>query len=707
MLVSDHVAQAQPFQSQQDAPGEAAEVVVPEWATATLRLNYISTTWAKVLNDLAEKTGSTLVMYDIPPGRYNRQDWDQHSRPEAVRILNRELEPLGFRILEKGEFLTVIEMRRARTQYRRPATPEDRPASSQYDERPVAARYERRFDSITDSIRSQQRLATTPRTMDGRIRTVGHEESTVTESAARPAPQPAPQPQSTLVVAVEKQPAAEVARRIYKTFQSRARLIDAGPNGLPAFEVAPLKSEGDVAGTWFTVEIDTTRNELTIAAPKPVANALASLVRRLDTPPQDDQPEPQLVAGDGNMAQVGKRLRPVLQQMQQEGSSDGPANVAAPDAATDAGADPFAPPPRQQGADQWIAQADAGNQPGPGPQPAPVTPEDAPPRPPDGQMPPQQPPGGLEGLLGNLKGDVTIEALEDLDLLILRGNQADVDAVMEVIRSIEQLAVGSTPEIHLLRLQFVNSESLAVLLNDVYERIEGLQGPAASAVQRSQNVNVVPVVKPNAVLILAPGNLMESVLTLAQELDQPIDPRSEFEVFRLKHAIATQVVELIGDFYEERPGLGTRLSAVADIRTNSVVVQGRPADLEELALLIRRIDRDEAKAVNQLKIIPLRSALATELAEFLSTAIQNVLNPPQVAGQFGGFGGAGQGPQELRDSKAVVLEFLSRDGTAEKLIRSGLLSDIRINADVRSNSLMITAPEQSLPLLEELVRLLD
>ncbi|WP_231746812.1 secretin N-terminal domain-containing protein [Maioricimonas rarisocia] len=711
MLGSDQLAHAQPLLSQQDTTSESAEVAVPLWETATLRLNYISTTWAKVLNDLAEKTGSTLVMYDIPPGRYNRQDWDQHSRTEAVRILNRELEPLGFRVLEKGEFLTVIEMRRARTQYRRPVTPDDRPAGPTTDDRPVAARYERRFDSITDSIRSQQRIATTPRTMDGRIRTVGHEEPADTESAPQPAPvSEAPQPQSNLVVSVEKQPAAEVARRIYKTFQSRARLVDAGPNGLPAFEVAPLKSEEGSTDVWFTVEIDTTRNELTIAAPKPVANALASLVRRLDTPPQEGQPEPQLVAGDGNMAQVGKRLRPVLQQMQQEGAAEGTGTVPARNvnATTDARDNALAAPPQPNRPGQWIAQADPDNQPMQGPQPAPVPPGDAPPVPPNGQMPPQQqPPGGLQGLLGNLKGDVTIEALEDLDLLILRGNQADVDAVMEVIRSIEQLAVGSTPEIHLLRLQFVNSESLAVLLNDVYERIGGLQGPAASAVQRSQNVNVVPVVKPNAVLILAPGNLMESVLTLAQELDQPIDPRAEFEVFRLKHAIASQVVELIEEFYEERPGLGTRLSAVADIRTNSVVVQGRPADLEELALLIRRIDRDEARAVNQLRIIPLRSALATELAEFLSTTIQNVLNPPQVAGQVGGFGGAGQGPQELRDSKAVVLEFLTRDGTAEKLIRSGLLSDIRINADVRSNSLMITAPEQSLPLLEELVHLLD
>jgi len=706
LLGSDYAALAQPMLTQQDSSSDVPEITIPEWETATLRLNYVSATWAKVLHELADKTGSTLVMYDIPPGRYNRQDWDQHTREDAVRILNRELEPLGFRILEKGEFLTVIEMRRARTEYRRPIAPERNPVIETPSDRPVAARFERRFDSITDSLQQRKRYAATPRTMDGGIRTVGHEEPQAPESRPAAAPAPvAPQPQTKLVVSVEQQTAADVARRVYKAFQSRARLVDAGPNGLPAFEVAPIQAEGETDEVWFTVEIDTTRNELTIEAPKTVASALASLVRQLDAPPQEGQPQPQLVAGDGNTAEVGKRLRPVLQQLQRDAAArqgaDGPTVQNA--------SDPTAVPPAPQ-AGQWVAQGNASDQRPRGPQPAPVQRGVTPPVPPGAQpqQQPQLPPGGgLQGILGNLKGDVTIEALEDLDLLILRGNQADVDAVMEVIRSIEQLAVGSTPEIHLLRLQYVNSESLATLLSDVYERLTGLQGPAASAVQRSQSVNVVPVVKPNAVLILAPGNLMESVLALAEELDQPLDPRAEFEVFRLKHAVASQVITLIEEFYEEREGLGTRLSAVADVRTNSVIVQGRPADLEELALLIRRIDRDEAKAINQLKIIPLRSALATELAEFLNTAIQNVLNPPQTTGQAGGFGAAGQAPQELRDSKSVVLEFLSRDGTAEKLIRSGLLSDIRINADVRSNSLMITAPEQSLPLLEELVRLLD
>ncbi|MCA9043430.1 MAG: hypothetical protein KDA69_03870, partial [Planctomycetaceae bacterium] len=174
---------------------------------------------------------------------------------------------------------------------------------------------------------------------------------------------------------------------------------------------------------------------------------------------------------------------------------------------------------------------------------------------------------------------------------------------------------------------------------------------------------------------------------------------------------ATQVVDVIDDFFEERTGLGSRIKATADVRTNSVIVQAKPAELSEVTLIIKKMDRDNSASRIEMKPVPLKHAAADELAEFLSTAIQSVLNPAQttnnqIGGGGGGFGG-NQGSQELRDSRAVVLEFLKSGGNADRLIRSGLLSDIRINGDVRTNTLLVTAPKQSMPLLEELIHILD
>ena len=113
--------------------------------------------------------------------------------------------------------------------------------------------------------------------------------------------------------------------------------------------------------------------------------------------------------------------------------------------------------------------------------------------------------------------------------------------MMNVIRAIEGMAAGSTPEIHLRRLRAVNSEGMAVLLNDVYEKLTTLR---ATNTQPIRMVNVIPVVAPNAIIILAPETILPSVLDLTDELDQPVDPSAEVEVFFLKSAVATDAAEL-------------------------------------------------------------------------------------------------------------------------------------------------------------------
>ena len=314
----------------------------------------------------------------------------------------------------------------------------------------------------------------------------------------------------------------------------------------------------------------------------------------------------------------------------------------------------------------------------------------------------------LPALLDTLKGDVSLESMPDLDLLILRGNEKDVEAVMKVIRTIEQMAEGSTPEIHLRRLEHVDSQSLATLLTSVYERMSTLRSTTA---QKSEaQIAVIPVVTPNAVLILAPANALESVLQLTEELDKEVDPQHQVEVFPLEFAIASQVVTTIEDFYPSdataRPGLSTRIRISADTRTNSVIIQATTRDMEEVRSVLKKIDRDEAGSAVQAKIIKLKSANATELATFLQEALQAILTG-QTSTTGGGGGGGGQNSQQLRETKSVVLEFLNHDHSAQEMIRSGLLTDVRITGDPRTNSLMVTAPKQSMILMEALVSVLD
>ncbi len=228
-------------------------------------------------------------------------------------------------------------------------------------------------------------------------------------------------------------------------------------------------------------------------------------------------------------------------------------------------------------------------------------------------------------------------------------------------------------------------------------------------------MKTIAVVVPNALIVLTPETQREEALELIKKLDAPIAPSTQMEVFPLKFALAAQVLEHVNTMF---PAAATDLApaalAVADVRTNSLVVLANPRDLKKVQMMVEKLDRDESASVVKQRQFALQFAVADELATFLSRAIQAVISPPQQQTQQGqqqgggqAAGGAQQAPQQLRDSKAVVLEFLSSDGNSERLIRSGLLSDVRVVAEPRTNTLLVSAPEQSMPLLAELIRILD
>jgi type II secretion system protein D len=140
-----------------------------------------------------------------------------------------------------------------------------------------------------------------------------------------------------------------------------------------------------------------------------------------------------------------------------------------------------------------------------------------------------------------------------------------------------------------------------------------------------------------------------------------------------------------------------------------LIVQGRANELAEVTKLVERIDKDDPSATVRMQIIPLKQAVAQELSDTINQALQAVINPPQQTTQGGGgFGGGNNtGAQELRDNKSVALEFLTSNGGIQDLIRSGILADVRVSPDVRSNSLIVSAPEASMTLMTALVEALD
>ncbi len=384
-------------------------------------------------------------------------------------------------------------------------------------------------------------------------------------------------------------------------------------------------------------------------------------------------------------------------------------------------------------------QPDEADEPAEAEQPQPAEDEEQPDRdmqPGDGQEQPAEPAGDM-GLLG----PVQIEYLEGLDAIVIRGSQRDVERVMQIIDEIERLSVETEPVIELYELKHVGGDAMAAIVTQLYDQVlAGRQG----------RVSITPLIKPNALLLIGREDNVRSVIALIEKLDQPADPASQFQVFRLKHASAAAAQLVIREFLASRTGLGTRALVTVDFRSNSLIVQASPRDLLEVAELVAQLDTQTSESVNELRVIKLRHTLADEIAPLLQEALQ----PPEPAGTGGGFGfgrgrgdgqgggqqfqgpqdgagaaaalgqqfGAGAAPglqaagaaagggiqqQRAAQIRSMMLRFMSIDAQGQRVVSSGILSDVRITADRRANSLLVSAPADSMPLLEALIAHLD
>jgi len=278
--------------------------------------------------------------------------------------------------------------------------------------------------------------------------------------------------------------------------------------------------------------------------------------------------------------------------------------------------------------------------------------------------------------LADLSPDIEIEALPDLDIIILRGDRHDVEEVLRIIEEIERLSAEEEPIIEVYTLRHVGSDAVEALVTKIEDVL---------LASRQGHVSVTALVKPNALLLIGRGEAVEVVKELLEKLDQPVSPEDHSRVFRLRHAASTTVAATIQQFLSNRQSLGTKALVTPDVRSNSIVVHASPRDMQEVERLVERLDVAESQTVNQLRVFRLQNTLAADLGPLLQSAIT---------------GGTANQPSS-------VLQFLTVEAGGERLLKSGLLSDVRVTPDSRTNTLLVSAPAESMELIGALIDHLD
>ncbi|MEM1305159.1 MAG: secretin N-terminal domain-containing protein, partial [Planctomycetota bacterium] len=276
---------------------------------------------------------------------------------------------------------------------------------------------------------------------------------------------------------------------------------------------------------------------------------------------------------------------------------------------------------------------------------------------------------------GSLLGPVQIEFIEGLDIIVVRGNDEDVQRVLEIINQIETLSEVTVPEIQVYQLKHVDSVSMGRLLQRVYADVLG---------PRTGSVSITPLGKPDALLLVGRTENVRTAAELINQLDQPVSPTARLRAFRLKFANAEEAAELITTYFdvdddvsdEELDNVGAfagRPLVVADTRSNTLIARAAPRDMLEIAELVTRIDRP-ADAEAELKVFTVKNGDAQALAEMLAS----LFGTDEDGDEPGGLGAS-----------------------------SSALSPLQITFDQRTNSVIAAGSVEDLAIVEAVLLRLD
>ena len=318
-------------------------------------------------------------------------------------------------------------------------------------------------------------------------------------------------------------------------------------------------------------------------------------------------------------------------------------------------------------------------------------------------------PGG-PGAAQGIKDKVKILQDPKTGALTLIGSAEDIAIVMKIIQDIAARSQANQAEVKRIPLQNIQSEA-------VEEQIQELYDSGYASTKGAVQISAIP--SPNSLVVIGQREGIMAVEEIVKQMDvQSEDQQDGFKSFRLKHLSAADAKVRLDTFFgQQNQGAGDNripsapIVTIPDFRSNVITIKGSRQFIMEAERFLNDIDVDKSESVNMVKVIQLRNTLAEELAVVIQDAING-----QQANAGNGYKGANQQQQQQQQqniqenqssvgSRALSLQIIGANGAV--VTSSGILFDVRVTADRNSNSLVVSAPNESMQLVENLIAQLD
>ena len=286
--------------------------------------------------------------------------------------------------------------------------------------------------------------------------------------------------------------------------------------------------------------------------------------------------------------------------------------------------------------------------------------------------------------------------------LLVAGGPEDIAIVRQIVAKLDEIPSNPAVGVHVLALAAARAESIA-------PRIQQLMRDRATSLGMAQTpsdaVSIVPDVASNALIVAASEENLEVVKGLVDLLAKAAQEQlagRPFEVIVLKKTTASEMVRLLNEMYvaeENRRRGANSVQVSADARLNAIIASGPEADISAIQRLVAELDGAKPQSVVEIKYITLQGANVQETVGL----IQSVLSGNSLAGRGG--------------QQATIVKYLKQlDGTEvdgasageiEMEISAATRQSISLTPDIRTNTVIVRAPKESMELIERMIRDLD
>ena len=372
----------------------------------------------------------------------------------------------------------------------------------------------------------------------------------------------------------------------------------------------------------------------------------------------------------------------------------------------------------------------------------------------------------LEGLLGSELAKVagrrgpppTLHAIERTNSVLVAAGPEDHDIIRALVQSLDRPEDQQMPPLRILQLRTADASNLAVALTQQYG-----QRPAEERQTKPATITADP--QTNSLIVAVHPELLPEIQSIVEALNQADRMDSEgreIRIFPLKVARAEELARTIDEMYPQppvprdsrgrpRPELQQPPEVVvrADSQTNSLIVDAPIQRMAGFEKLVEQLDRQKLAEETQVRTYPVvhadLDALASTLRDLaannhlssggqdrrvaINISTEPVSNTLIVSGPTDIFDRVEQVLGDLdvrRTGPATSLRFFplehARADSIAPMLREVLLIRLRedvpeagadiesllnVTSDRKTNTLIISAPEAIMPVIEETINQLD